>query len=55
MTRAERLGLEPSSEDQNARDPWPSNNECAHSIAISLKRLADAFERAESHATGRQP
>lgn len=48
MTRAERLGLELGSPMKGCSSPAPLAPEVAHSIAISLKRIADAMERFDS-------
>lgn len=48
MTRAERLGLEPhalGTSLDSGQDPFAT--EVQHSIAISLKRIADSLERQE--------
>ena len=42
-TRAERLGLEPASVLDNDPRGLPLPGEVQHSIAISLKRIADAI------------
>lgn len=58
-TRAERLGLEPGSirpvieemETLGSGNDGPFESEVAHSIAISLKRLADHFTQVERMTT----
>lgn len=56
MTRAERLGLEPGSTNPNWHDTaQPHEPEIEHSIAISLKRIADSFEHAENYGRDMQP
>lgn len=43
MTRSDRLGLEPGSLGNESDADEPFSEEIAHSIAISLKRIADAL------------
>lgn len=51
--RAQRLGLEPGSVDRRIESGDPMERELRHSIAISLKRIADVMVKLYDADEGR--